>query len=46
MNNKVYSPKLMQSFEELVKFEESQRNTKYMDEVIVRCVNIAFVRQR
>ena len=42
MNNKVYSPKLMQSFEELVKFEESQRNTKYMDEVIVRCVNIAF----
>ena len=42
MNNKVYSPKLMQSFEELVKFEESQRNTKYVDEVIVRCVNIAF----
>lgn len=42
MNNKVYSPKLMQSFEELVKFENSQRNTKYSDDVIVRCVNIAF----
>lgn len=42
MNNKTYSPKLMQSFEELVKFENSQRNTKYINEVIVRCVNIAF----
>lgn len=42
MNNKTYSPKLMQSFEELVKFENSQRDTKYTNEVIVRCVNIAF----
>ena len=42
MNNKTYSPKLMKSFEELVKFENSQRDTRYTNEVIVRCVNIAF----
>lgn len=42
MNNKTYSPKLMQSFEELVKFEKSQRNTEYSNDIIVRCVNIAF----
>ena len=42
MNNKTYSPKLMQSFEELVKFEKAQRDTEYSNDVIVRCVNIAF----
>lgn len=42
MNNKTYSPQLMQSFEELVKFEESQRDTIYSKDLIVRCVNIAF----
>lgn len=42
MNNKIYSPKLMRSFEELVKFAESQKNSEYFDEVIVRSVNIAF----
>lgn len=42
MNNKTYSPKLMQSFEELVKFEKAQRDTEYSNYVIVRCVNIAF----
>lgn len=42
MNTKIYSPKLMQSFEELVKFAESQKNTKYFDEVIVRSINVAF----
>ena len=42
MNNKIYSPKLMRSFEELVKFAESQKNSEYFDEVIVRSVNVAF----
>lgn len=42
MNNKTYSPKLMQSFEELVKFEKAQRDTEYSNDVVVRCVNIAF----
>ena len=42
MNNKTYSPKLMQSFEELVKFEKAQRDTEYSNDVTVRCVNIAF----
>lgn len=42
MNNKTYSPKLIQSFEELVKFEKSQCHTEYSNDVIVRCVNIAF----
>lgn len=42
MNNKTYSPKLMQSFEELVKFEKSQQNTPYSNDLLVRCVNIAF----
>lgn len=42
MNNKVYSSKLIQSFEELVKFEKAQRDTEYSNDVIVRCVNIAF----
>lgn len=42
MNNKIYSPKLMQSFEELVKFEKSQCDTIYSNDIIVRCVNIAF----
>ena len=42
MNNKTYSPKLMQSFEELVKFEKAQRDTEYSNDIIVRCVNIAF----
>lgn len=42
MNNKTYSPTLMQSFEELVKFEKSQCDTEYSNNVIVRCVNIAF----
>lgn len=41
MNNKIYSPKLMRSFEELVKFAESQKNSEYFDEVIVRSVNVA-----
>lgn len=42
MNNKIYSPKLMQSFEELVKFEKSQQNTPYSNNLLARCVNIAF----
>lgn len=42
MNNKIYSPKLMRSFEELVKFAESQKDSEYFDEVIVRSVNVAF----
>ena len=42
MNNKIYSPKLMRSFEELVKFAESQKNSEYFDEVRVRSVNVAF----
>ena len=42
MNNKTYSPKLMQSFEELVKFEKKQCDAEYSNDVIVRCVNIAF----
>ena len=42
MNNKIYSPKLMRSFEEFVKFAESQKNSEYFDEVIVRSVNVAF----
>ena len=42
MNNKTYSPKLMQSFEELVKFEKSQQNTPYSNNLLARCVNIAF----
>lgn len=42
MNNKIYPPKLMRSFEELVKFAESQKNSEYFDEVIVRSVNVAF----
>ena len=42
MNNKTYSPKLMQSFEELVKFEKSQHGTIYSDDLLARCVNIAF----
>ena len=32
----------MRSFEELVKFAESQKNSEYFDEVIVRSVNVAF----
>ena len=32
----------MQSFEELVKFEKSQQNTPYSNDLLVRCVNIAF----
>lgn len=42
MNNKTYSPKLMQSFEELVKFEKSQSCTIYSDDLLARCINIAF----
>lgn len=42
MNNKTYSPKLMQSFEELVKFEKSQHGTIYYKDLLARCVNIAF----
>lgn len=42
MNNKTYSTKLMQSFEELVKFEKAQRDTEYSNDVIERCANIAF----
>lgn len=42
MNNKTYSPKLMQSFEELVKFEKSQQNTPYSNNLLARCVNIVF----
>lgn len=42
MNNKTYSPKLMRSFEELVRFEKGQSDTEYSNDVIVRCVNIAF----
>ena len=42
MNNKTYSPKLIRSFEELVKFEQSQHGTIYSDDLLARCVNIAF----
>lgn len=42
MHSKSYSPRLMKSFYELVKFEETQRNTKYSNDIIVRCINIAF----
>ena len=42
MNNKTYSPKLMQSFEELVRFEKGQQGTIYSDDLLARCVNIAF----
>lgn len=42
MNNKGYSPKLIKSFDELVKFDDSQRESKYSTSLIVRCVNIAF----
>ena len=42
MNNKTYSPKLMQSFEELVEFEKSQHGTIYSDDLLALCVNIAF----
>ena len=42
MNNKTYSPKLMKSFEELVKFEKSQCDEDYSNDLIARCVNIAF----
>ena len=42
MNNKVYSPNIMQSFKELIKFEESQRSTQYSNGLIARCVNISF----
>ena len=42
MNNKTYSPKLMQSFEELVKFEKNQRGAIYSNDLLARCVNIAF----
>lgn len=41
MNNKAYSPKLMQSFEGLIKFEKSQRNTVYAEHLQARNVNIA-----
>ena len=37
MNNKTYSTKLMQSFEELVKFEKAKRNTEYSNDVIKMC---------
>ena len=42
MTNKTYSPKLMQSFEELVKFEKNQRGAIYSNDLLARCVNIAF----
>lgn len=42
MHNKSYSPRLMRSFYELVKFEETQNNTKYSNDIIVRCINISF----
>lgn len=43
MNNKTYSPKLMQPFEELVKFEKNQRGAIYSNDLLARCVNIAFI---
>ena len=42
MHSKSYSPRLMKSFCELMKFEETQENSKYSNDIIVRCVNIAF----
>lgn len=42
MHSKSYSPGLMKSFYELMKFEENQENTKYSNDIIVRCINIAF----
>ena len=42
MNNKTYSPKLIRSFEELIKFEKSQSCTIYSDDLLARCINIAF----
>lgn len=41
-HNKIYSPKLMQSFDQLINFEKRQRSSKYSDDLISRCVNIAF----
>nr|WP_308650383.1 glycosyltransferase family 2 protein [uncultured Agathobacter sp.] len=42
MHNKEYSPMIMKSFYELVKFDGKQKNTRYSNDVVVRCVNIAF----
>ena len=42
MHSEISSPRLMQSFCELVGFEASQRNTNYSEDLIVRCINIAF----
>ena len=41
MNSKAYSPKLIQSFAELVKFEKSQQNTVYVEHLQARSANIA-----
>lgn len=42
MNNKSYSPKVMQSFNALIEFEKNYKDTVHYEDLVARCVNIAF----
>lgn len=42
MHNNEFFPKIMDSFKELLLFENEQTNSIYYEDIVARCVNIAF----